>query len=578
MADCSSLGTLISKGTYGSIYKRDSSVLKVFEECDSCTGVPQDCIKEISLLNSLCHPNIVCSSGALLIPAANDKSLPRPACVLELALGSLQDYMYGDKLSKFIAMPQGAVIAAMSDMWAGLQYLHENGIVHRDIKPPNLLVFNGSAPGSIRVKIADFGTALVHMPSGVKDRRFDAPRTDPVTSLWYRSPEAAFSVNTSHGPAMDVWAAGLITCEAALHMRYPIMYNVTVDRYENSNLTQVLCERFGTPTVGNGLMPSYFVEYGATALPPYKFLHAPKTPSEAIFRGKGPSIAWENFVMLTLCLEPTRRITAACAFDQILGVSNVDSGLEFRIPDQVLRTSAVQRQEVSPALGTAPEFAHARKAMGRLVHFIATYRNTDSSRRAFHTATAILDRVLGVTEFADRALRGNREMVKLCFGISCVASKMCGSMRVLEPEFIRENQRKLGLWAAPLIPQWDPLITADEIFEAELYVLQMLDWRAWFTVPYDVAMPNPTKNSHFDYTRDYYVDVMCMSGISCGMSPTMVDETAATIAMMALDEIPEERPDLIEACLKEARECNGSFLHTFYATDKRYNVSTKYQF
>jgi serine/threonine protein kinase len=58
-------------------------------------------------------------------------------------------------------------LSIFSEVCAGLGYAHKKGIVHRDIKPPNIILLDESEPGSSRVRIVDFGIAKL---SGIKDK------------------------------------------------------------------------------------------------------------------------------------------------------------------------------------------------------------------------------------------------------------------------------------------------------------------------------------------------------------------------------------------------------------------------
>ncbi len=89
-------------------------------------------------------------------------------------------------------------------LFSGLAFMHRFGILHRDLKPQNILLsnINGGAP---LLKIADFGLS-----------RFV---TEPVTNyssdmvtLWYRAPEILLQARV-YGTEIDVWSAGCIICE-----------------------------------------------------------------------------------------------------------------------------------------------------------------------------------------------------------------------------------------------------------------------------------------------------------------------------------------------------------------------------
>lgn len=81
-------------------------------------------------------------------------------------------------------------------MLAALAYLHERGILHRDMKGSNILL---NASGEL--KLADFGLARLY------NRRKKSDYTNRVITLWYRGPELLLG-ETVYGPEVDMWSAG----------------------------------------------------------------------------------------------------------------------------------------------------------------------------------------------------------------------------------------------------------------------------------------------------------------------------------------------------------------------------------
>ncbi|KAG0268693.1 hypothetical protein BGZ95_002342, partial [Linnemannia exigua] len=79
-----------------------------------------------------------------------------------------------------------------------LQHMHSKGIMHRDMKPENLLVSGDS------VKIADFGLA--------RELKSRPPYTTYVSTRWYRAPEVLLK-SSAYTCAVDLWAAGTIAAE-----------------------------------------------------------------------------------------------------------------------------------------------------------------------------------------------------------------------------------------------------------------------------------------------------------------------------------------------------------------------------
>uniref|UniRef100_R7VYY2 mitogen-activated protein kinase n=1 Tax=Aegilops tauschii TaxID=37682 RepID=R7VYY2_AEGTA len=82
----------------------------------------------------------------------------------------------------------------------GLKYLHSAGILHRDLKPGNLLV-----NGKCDLKICDFGLARTNNAKG----QF---MTEYVVTRWYRAPELLLSCD-NYGTSIDVWSVGCIFAE-----------------------------------------------------------------------------------------------------------------------------------------------------------------------------------------------------------------------------------------------------------------------------------------------------------------------------------------------------------------------------
>lgn len=86
----------------------------------------------------------------------------------------------------------------MRQLLEGLAFMHDQCILHRDIKGGNLLM---SRDG--RLKIADFGLARVFYP------KVDMNYTTRVVTLWYRAPELLLGIS-KYGAAIDIWSVGYI--------------------------------------------------------------------------------------------------------------------------------------------------------------------------------------------------------------------------------------------------------------------------------------------------------------------------------------------------------------------------------
>ena len=135
-------------------------------------------LKEISLLTRLDHPNIVRIKNADLI----DKWF---VIATELGLNNLEELR--------LPLPASKAISAIIQILNALEYAHNLKIVHRDVKPENVILF----PGDV-VKLADFGIA----------KSMDATKTmSDVGTVEFRAPEQAYGYP---GKASDLFSTGLL--------------------------------------------------------------------------------------------------------------------------------------------------------------------------------------------------------------------------------------------------------------------------------------------------------------------------------------------------------------------------------
>ncbi|KAL5966605.1 Cyclin-dependent kinase 1, partial [Taenia solium] len=190
----------IGEGTYGLVYKcldRKSGLLKALKQVKLehyDQGVPSTTLREIALLRELKHPNIVILEHVVL----DDGQL---YLVFEYLNVDLRRYL--DLNYKNTGLPAETVKSFMYQMLQALCYCHIRRVIHRDLKPQNVLV---DVSRSV-VKLADFGLAR---SIGYPLRTL----THEIATLWYRSPEILLG-EAVYCCGVDMWSMGCVFAEMA---------------------------------------------------------------------------------------------------------------------------------------------------------------------------------------------------------------------------------------------------------------------------------------------------------------------------------------------------------------------------
>lgn len=224
-------GRQVGEGTYANVYighvisdpSQLVAIKKIKVNKEYRDGLALDAIREVKFLQELSHPNIIALHS---VYSSKDQNLN---LVLEyLPLGDLEGLI---KDTDAIHYGLADMKAWMAMMCRGVWFCHENFVLHRDIKPNNLLI---AADGE--VKLADFGLA----------RSFADPQqlmSNQVITRWYRPPELFYKAQHYSG-AVDVWSMGCVFAE--LIKRFPYL----IGESDIGQLSKI-CEWVGTPTEEN---------------------------------------------------------------------------------------------------------------------------------------------------------------------------------------------------------------------------------------------------------------------------------------------------------------------------------------
>ncbi|KAH7915128.1 hypothetical protein BJ138DRAFT_1142396 [Hygrophoropsis aurantiaca] len=234
----------IGAGAFGSVYlavNLDSGSLMAvkeikFQELSGLPSLYSQIRDELTVMEMLHHPNVVEYYG---IEVHRDK------------VYIFEEYCQGGSLATLLEhgrIEDESIIQLYTmQMLEGLQYLHSKGIVHRDIKPDNILLDHRGV-----IKYVDFGASKIlakNQRTFQRSRRAEAPTTTKVGGLggglgmnsltgtpMYMSPEVIKNDKRGRHGAMDVWSLGCVVLEFAtgkkpwsnLDNEWAIMFHIGV--------------------------------------------------------------------------------------------------------------------------------------------------------------------------------------------------------------------------------------------------------------------------------------------------------------------------------------------------------------
>uniref|UniRef100_A0A3Q3JFH7 Protein kinase domain-containing protein n=1 Tax=Monopterus albus TaxID=43700 RepID=A0A3Q3JFH7_MONAL len=266
----------LGEGTYATVFKGRSKLtdkLVALKEIrlEHEEGAPCTAIREVSLLKDLKHANIVTLHDII----HTDKSL---TLVFEYLDKDLKQYM--DDCGNILSIP------ATFTILRGLAYCHRRKVLHRDLKPQNLLINDRG-----ELKLADFGLARA---KSVPTKTY----SNEVVTLWYRPPDVLLG-SSEYSTQIDMWGVGCIFYEMAAGR--PLFPGSTVE-----DELHLIFRLLGTPTEDSWPGISSIDEFKSYKFSIYKDIHTLISADEAMkqpyFRSLGPRVHTlpENMSIFTL--------------------------------------------------------------------------------------------------------------------------------------------------------------------------------------------------------------------------------------------------------------------------------------
>ncbi|KAF8249469.1 Pkinase-domain-containing protein [Wilcoxina mikolae CBS 423.85] len=214
----------LGEGTFGEVHKarhkadgKMVALKKILMHNAKEEGFPITALREIKILKMLNHKNII-----RLIEMAVERKSSMPFIRLR-TMYMITPYMEHDLAglleNKDVVFSDGLVKCYLLQLLEGTKYLHENHILHRDMKAANLLIDNRGV-----LRIADFGLARIFdepVPvAGGGGGQAKRDYTNCVVTRWYRPPELLLG-EKRYTSAIDLWGVGCVFAE--MYKRKPIL-------------------------------------------------------------------------------------------------------------------------------------------------------------------------------------------------------------------------------------------------------------------------------------------------------------------------------------------------------------------
>ena len=374
----------IAHGSFGTVHALSAS--RVVKKCSfqarrEDVNVPF--LREFTNLKTLgnSHYNVV---------RAFDFNIKQRSFSMERLSGSLFQFLH-----KQGAKSEAATLDATLQIARGVAFLHDCGIVHRDLSSNNILV--DLQPHDPRFVICDFGSAVRATPG--------RKMTTMVTTLPFRAPEVLFGSEFFSTP-VDVWAIGVLAIEIGLGRSF--IHRETND----AQLTRIFFLK-GAPSATN--WPD------APNLPDFK-IYEPCLRLKLALK----SVELEAAMLWAMTLDPSRRPTAAAVVSRLEacrgGVATVATtpqtkAFQQKKPNGFGWTVCEKKDTFINKNGGLSSHYHRAKAID---YIVANASDLRVSRLSLHNAVYLLDEYISLKS----GKIAKEKIQSIALGSLMVASKL----------------------------------------------------------------------------------------------------------------------------------------------------------
>merc|ERR1711998_535330 len=282
----------VGEGTYGMVcsardsHSREEVAIKKIANALLDVDDLKPLLRELRLLRHFSHENILCLRDVMPPPVGGLSLWQDVYIVTELLDTDLHKVLQSDQ-----PVSDEHVQFFIYQLLRGLKAIHSAGVLHRDLKPGNLLLKK-----DCDLKICDFGLARGVHPEGGKQ---STKLTEYVVTRWYRAPELLVE-NESYDQAIDMWSVGCILAEC-------LGRKALFPGKDYLQQLRMIIDVLGTPTkqelafVNNPQAVHYITQLGKRIKKPFSELY-PKS-----------NLLATDLLSQLLCFDPSQRITAAAA-------------------------------------------------------------------------------------------------------------------------------------------------------------------------------------------------------------------------------------------------------------------------